>query len=299
MPILRRLSPGTRFRVRETPSLVAVLVKVNDCRAVVRLDRPDVEQVQFQETDGRIRSFQARAGNVTSWTPALVVDVLGVSPLTLENEMSKDRGAVFAALPTKDAGPSGRLPAEAAYALRIHRPNGNGPHGNGHGGVPVAAADAVRRGETVTVVVPVPAVELPGVELLADAIDREHAPVSSQEQPANQEQPAAEVFDALEGLIGQRAENAPAPVPAPARSAQAHGKLSSLDAAVRVLTEVGRPMNTRDLIAEMAARGYWASPGGATPWATLGSAIGVDLKKPSSRFVKVGPGVFGLSSTPA
>jgi hypothetical protein len=37
-------------------------------------------------------------------------------------------------------------------------------------------------------------------------------------------------------------------------------KLSALDAAVKVLGETGRPMNCPELIAAMAARGYWASP---------------------------------------
>ena len=41
MPALQRLRPGTRFRLAEMPEITGVLVKANECRAVVRLDRPE------------------------------------------------------------------------------------------------------------------------------------------------------------------------------------------------------------------------------------------------------------------
>src|SRR5687768_14842182 len=46
-------------------------------------------------------------------------------------------------------------------------------------------------------------------------------------------------------------------------------KLSALDAAVKVLGEEKRPMTTGELIEAMATKGYWKSPGGLTPGATL------------------------------
>jgi hypothetical protein len=46
-------------------------------------------------------------------------------------------------------------------------------------------------------------------------------------------------------------------------------KLSALAAAVQVLGETGQPMNCPELIAAMAAKGYWSSPHGRTPAATL------------------------------
>ena len=52
-----------------------------------------------------------------------------------------------------------------------------------------------------------------------------------------------------------------------------NGKLSAIDAAAKVLGEYKEPMNTRGMIEAMAKKGYWTSPGGATPWATLYSAI--------------------------
>ena len=46
----------------------------------------------------------------------------------------------------------------------------------------------------------------------------------------------------------------------------------------------------------MAIKGYWTSPGGKTPSATLYSALlrEIDTKGNASRFVKVGKGQFAL-----
>jgi hypothetical protein len=46
-------------------------------------------------------------------------------------------------------------------------------------------------------------------------------------------------------------------------------KTSALDAAAKVLAELGEPMNCPLMIEAMAARGYWKSPGGQNPAATL------------------------------
>jgi preprotein translocase subunit YajC len=50
-------------------------------------------------------------------------------------------------------------------------------------------------------------------------------------------------------------------------------KLSALDAAAKVLAEEGRPMTCKEMIAAMTAKGYWTSPGGQTPDATLYTAV--------------------------
>src|SRR5262245_52152181 len=50
-------------------------------------------------------------------------------------------------------------------------------------------------------------------------------------------------------------------------------KISALDAAARVLTETGQAMNCHDLIDTMAKKGYWSSPNGRTPAATLFTAV--------------------------
>jgi hypothetical protein len=71
-------------------------------------------------------------------------------------------------------------------------------------------------------------------------------------------------------------------------------KPSALDAAAKVLAEEGRPMTCKEMITEMAAKGYWASAGGQTPDATLYSAILRELatKGDQARFVKTERGKF-------
>lgn len=80
------------------------------------------------------------------------------------------------------------------------------------------------------------------------------------------------------------------------RVAKPDGKLSQLDAAVKVLGEAGTPMTTKAMIEAMAAKGYWTSPGGATPAQTLYSAILRELQKKGAdaRFTKVDRGQFTL-----
>jgi hypothetical protein len=52
-------------------------------------------------------------------------------------------------------------------------------------------------------------------------------------------------------------------------------------------------MTCQEMIDAMAAKGYWASPGGKTPSATLYSAILRELTKGAeSRFVKTERGKF-------
>src|SRR5262245_50531462 len=76
-------------------------------------------------------------------------------------------------------------------------------------------------------------------------------------------------------------------------------KLSALGAAARVLAEEGRPMNCRELVGRMAAKGYWRSPAGRTPAATLSAALlrEVSAKGDDARFKKVGRGTFALNAT--
>jgi hypothetical protein len=71
-------------------------------------------------------------------------------------------------------------------------------------------------------------------------------------------------------------------------------RLSALDAAAKVLAETGQAMTCQELIAAMAAKGYWTSPGGKTPQATLYSAIAREIttKCTDSRFVKTQRGKF-------
>ena len=77
-------------------------------------------------------------------------------------------------------------------------------------------------------------------------------------------------------------------------------KCSALDAAALVLRETGQPMNCPELIQHMAAKGYWSSPHGQTPSATLYAALlrEVERKGEAARFVKTGPGRFASRGTP-
>ena len=72
--------------------------------------------------------------------------------------------------------------------------------------------------------------------------------------------------------------------------------MSALDAAEKVLGEEAKPLTAKELVDIMAAKGYWSSPGGKTPWATLNSALMREIKDKGdeSRFAKVDGG-FTLS----
>ena len=74
-------------------------------------------------------------------------------------------------------------------------------------------------------------------------------------------------------------------------------KLSALDAAAKVLAESKEPLNTREMIEAMAAKKLWTSPGGATPHATLYSAIlrEINAKAKDARFKKTDRGHFAFN----
>ena len=85
--------------------------------------------------------------------------------------------------------------------------------------------------------------------------------------------------------------------PAAAEPASAgEKKLSAISAAAKVLAEVGQPMNAKELIETMAQRGYWSSPSGKTPEATLYSAIAREIKTKGneSRFTNPERGKFAI-----
>ncbi len=87
--------------------------------------------------------------------------------------------------------------------------------------------------------------------------------------------------------------------PKAAQRAQAgdQPKLSAVAAAAKVLAETGQAMTCQELIAGMAARGYWTSPGGKTPASTLYAALTreIQTKKDQARFRKSGRGTFALA----
>ncbi len=73
-------------------------------------------------------------------------------------------------------------------------------------------------------------------------------------------------------------------------------KPSGLDAAVAVLAEAGKPLNTTDMVKRMLETGMWQT-GGKTPAATIYAAIITEISKKGeqSRFRKVDRGLFELT----
>lgn len=85
---------------------------------------------------------------------------------------------------------------------------------------------------------------------------------------------------------------------------KAPGKMSALDAAAKVLAEADEPLTSKAMIDAMATKGYWTSPGGKTPQATLYAAIlrEINTKGADARFTKTDRGHFALATgtnTPA
>lgn len=71
-------------------------------------------------------------------------------------------------------------------------------------------------------------------------------------------------------------------------------RLNILDAAGRVLTEMKKPMTTREIIIVAKEKQYWVFDA-ATPWATLHAALSRDIQSnANSRFAKRERGRFEL-----
>jgi hypothetical protein len=132
-------------------------------------------------------------------------------------------------------------------------------------------------------------------------------------------EPAAETAPAPEPERVTEPAGAPAPQPQAAEASapqaaartpkrsrrqqkvEGEKKLSALDAAAKVLGETGQAMTSQELIGAMAAKGYWTSPGGKTPHATLYAAMlrEITTKGDGARFVKTQRGKFALREAQA
>jgi len=71
-------------------------------------------------------------------------------------------------------------------------------------------------------------------------------------------------------------------------------RISGLDAAAKVLEESGQPMTVKEMVEAAESKGYWKSPGGKTPHATVYSAIirEIAAKGNEARFRKTERGKF-------
>ena len=99
-------------------------------------------------------------------------------------------------------------------------------------------------------------------------------------------------------------QDAPAPAAEPkvkkpkaAAKEKTERKPSGLDAAVAVLAEAGKPMNTAEMVKRMLETGLWKT-GGKTPAATIYAAIirEISVKGDASRFCKTERGHFELTA---
>ena len=83
---------------------------------------------------------------------------------------------------------------------------------------------------------------------------------------------------------------------APPAATKTDGKMSGLDAAAKVLEGSG-PLNAKEMVEFMVARGLWTS-NGKTPHSTIYAAIirEIALKGPQARFRKAERGRFTLAS---
>ncbi len=98
---------------------------------------------------------------------------------------------------------------------------------------------------------------------------------------------------------GRKAKATDAEPTKPAKAKRAKGekkpkRVSGLDAAARVLEESGQPMSAKEMVEAAESKGYWKSPGGKTPHATVYSAIirEIGKKGDDARFRKAERGRF-------
>lgn len=165
--------------------------------------------------------------------------------------------------------------------------------------VPEAAAEvqaeAAPEGPT-TDVVPGQVNEVAAPEAQAKQVP-EASPEEAAEAPAEQT-PETPVEPATDAQAPATADAAKKPARKP-KSKKADGpkKMTAINAAAQVVAEAGKPMTCAEMIEEMSKRKLWTSPGGATPAATLYSAILNELKKgAASRFQKVDRGKFAAKA---
>ena len=108
---------------------------------------------------------------------------------------------------------------------------------------------------------------------------------------------AAEVIAAFGDQSVRRGKGTSPAKKAKSAKPKADGKLSAINAAAKVLGETKKALNCKELVEAMATKGYWKSPGGQTPHATLYSAILREIQKKGkdSRFKKADRGQFKLN----
>ncbi len=123
------------------------------------------------------------------------------------------------------------------------------------------------------------------------------AKAPAEAQPAQTSGPTTEDTAKAEPTTGTEpatAEKAGKPKRTRAKKEPKEKRMSGLDAAAKVLEESGQPMTCKEMVEAAEAKGYWKSPGGKTPHATLYSAIirEIKVKGAEARFTKADRGKF-------
>lgn len=144
-------------------------------------------------------------------------------------------------------------------------------------------------------------VKKPAPKTAAKAAPKKATPKPAPKKPMPLVDPRiAEKAKALDAAVaklatpGLKATRKEAPKSEPKPEPKKARKMGALDAAAIVLADAGKPMRSKELIAEMAKRGLWTSPGGKTPEATLYAAIlrEIGAKGAAARFARAGKGEF-------
>jgi hypothetical protein len=143
--------------------------------------------------------------------------------------------------------------------------------------------------------------QVPATEASAESPPQTHEPTQAATEGSVSD-PASATIERTEAASADSAATSSAHAQ-PKRQRKTPGqpkvkKLSALDAAAQVLAEEGRAMTCQGMIDVMAAKGYWTSPQGATPQATLYSAIlrERNIKGSAARFEKVERGKFARNT---
>jgi hypothetical protein len=122
------------------------------------------------------------------------------------------------------------------------------------------------------------------------------AKAPTEPQPVATSAPTVEDVPAATPAVNEATATEPAAKPKRTKAVKEpkEKRMSGLDAAAKVLQERGEPMNAKEMIEAAESKGYWKSPGGKTPHATLYSAIirEIKLKGAEARFRKADRGRF-------
>jgi hypothetical protein len=105
---------------------------------------------------------------------------------------------------------------------------------------------------------------------------------------------AADAKDAKQPTNASATEPKKRAAKRPAKGEKKPKAMSGLDAAAKVLEEASEPMGVKQIVEAAEAKGYWKSPGGKTPHATVYSAIirEITTKGADARFRKAERGRF-------